>query len=232
MANSPDYGKEMRATLDWSDPDLLREMLRLRLISSLDKDFEQASFQDIWAGISESHVFGEETSNFIIDRSLMRPRNVLKLFGHARGFAVNFRKEKIEQDDFNKGLKAYSQDLLVELDRELSDVFPEAKDLLYYFIDSPSIVTSDQLYNVMSEAAIPEERQEILRDFLLYHGVIGLRLDDKDQYIFDVGYDLKQILIRVTRLGTKACFVLNPAFAPALEIKDQLIENQSSFALK
>ena len=30
MRNSPDYGKEMRATLDWSDADMLREMLRLR----------------------------------------------------------------------------------------------------------------------------------------------------------------------------------------------------------
>jgi hypothetical protein len=232
MANSPDYGKEMRATLDWSDADLLRELLRLRLISSLGEEFEEASFQDIWAGISESHVFGEETSSFVIDRSLMRPRNVLKLFGHARAFAVNFRKEKIDQDAFYKGLKAYSQDLLVELDRELSDVFPDAQDLLYYFIDSPSVVTLDQLYRIMSEAAIPESRQETLRDFLLYHGVLGLHLDDKDQYIFDVGYDLKQILIRVKRLEAKATFVLNPAFAPALETKDQLVEKQSSFALK
>lgn len=232
MANSPDYGKEMRAILDWSDADLLRELLRLRLISSLGEEFEEASFQDIWAGISESHVFGEETSSFVIDRSLMRPRNVLKLFGHARAFAVNFRKEKIDQDAFYKGLKAYSQDLLVELDRELSDVFPDAQDLLYYFIDSPSVVTLDQLYRIMSEAAIPESRQETLRDFLLYHGVLGLHLDDKDQYIFDVGYDLKQILIRVKRLEAKATFVLNPAFAPALETKDQLVEKQSSFALK
>ena len=232
MANSPDYGKEMRATLDWSDTDLLRELLRLRLISNLGDVFEGASFQDIWAAISESHVFGEETSSFLIDRSLMRPRNVLKLFSHARAFAVNFRKEKIDQEDFYKGLKTYSQDLLIELDRELSDVFPEAKDLLYYFIDSPSVVSLDQLYSVMSEARISAERHETIRDFLLYHGVIGLRLDDKDQYIFDVGYDLKQILIRVNRLGEKARFVLNPAFAPALEIKDQLFEQQSTFALK
>lgn len=227
MANSPDYGKEMRATLDWSDPDLLRELLRLRLISNLGDDFEKASFQNIWGGISESHVFGEEASSFLIDRSLMRPRNVLKLFNHARAFAVNFRKEKIDQEDFYKGLKTYSQDLLIELDRELSDIFPEAQDLLYYFIDSSSVVTLDQLYSVMSEAAIPEERKETIRDFLLNHGVIGLRLSDKDQYIFDVGYDLKQILIRVNRLGAEASFVLNPAFAPALEVKDQLFEQQS-----
>ena len=80
LGNSPDYGKEMRATLDWSDPDLLRELLRLRLISTLEEEYSEASFKDIWAVISDSHVFGEESSGFLIDRSLMRPRNVLKLF--------------------------------------------------------------------------------------------------------------------------------------------------------
>ena len=220
MDNSPDYGKEMRATLDWSDTDLLRELLRLRLIFNLGDDYEEMSFSDIWSAISESHVFGEEASSFLIDRSLMRPRNILKLFNHARAFAVNLRKEKIDQDDFYKGLKTYSQDLLIELDRELSDVFPEAKELLYYFIDSPAVITLDQLYHVMSEASISQDRQETVRDFLLYNGVIGLCLNDKHQYIFDVGYDLKQILVRVKRLGAKAHFVLNPAFAPALEIKD------------
>nr|WP_162946706.1 hypothetical protein [Ruegeria sp. EL01] len=231
MANSPDYGKEMRATLDWNDPDLLRELLRLRLVSNLDDDFEDASFADIWAAISISHVFGEESSSFLIDRSLMRPRNVLKLLSHARAFAVNFRKDKIDQEDYFKGLKAYSQDLLVELDRELSDVFPEAKELLYYFLDSNSKLDKDQLLSIVLEAGIPQDKFEAIRDFLLYHGVLGLSLDEKDQYIFDVGYDLKQILIRLKRLGDDARFVLNPAFAPALEIKDQMFDQQAALPI-
>jgi hypothetical protein len=28
MRNTPDFGKEMRATLDWNDPDMLRETLK------------------------------------------------------------------------------------------------------------------------------------------------------------------------------------------------------------
>lgn len=231
MANSPDYGKEMRATLDWSDRDLLRELLRLRLISNLSEDFGAASFESIWAAISVSHVFGEESSNFLIDRSLMRPRNVLKLFNHARAFAVNFRKDKIDQDDYYRGLRAYSQDLLVELDRELSDVYPEASDLLYYFLDSSSTLDDHQLRSIIHEAGIPNDKYETIRDFLLYHGVLGLSLEGKDQYIFDVRYDLKQILIRLKRLGDKARFVLNPAFAPALEVRDQIFDQQGSLPL-
>ena len=139
---------------------------------------------------------------------------------------MNLRKEKIDQDDFYKGLKTYSQDLLIELDRELSDVFPVAKDLLYHFIDSEPIVTLGELYKVMLEAGIDQKQHETIRNFLLYHGVIGLCLKGKEQYIFDVGYDLKQILIRVNRRGKNARFMLNPAFAPALGLKDQLHERR------
>ncbi len=228
MANSPDYGKEMRAVLDWSDPDLLREMLRLRLASALDGAVGDANFETIWGEIAESHVFGEESFSFIVDRSLMRPRNVLKLFNHARGFAVNLRKEKIEQAEFYKGLRSYSQDLLIELDRELSDVFPIAKDLLYHFIESPSVISHDGLMSVFTEAGLCADDHERIRDFLLYHGVIGLHLVEADQYIFDVGYDLKKLTFRLKRLGEDAQFVMNPAFVPALEIRDRLFQGQTS----
>lgn len=226
MQNSPDYGKEMRATLDWSDDDLLREMLRLRILSNLEDVQEDTGFFDIWGQISDSHVFGEESSGFIIERSLMRPRNVLKLFNHARGYSVNLRKDKIDQNDYYKGLKAYSQDLLVELDRELSDVYPLAKDLLYNFIESTSVISIAELDGIMHRAGIGEGSRDSIRDFLLYHGVLGLKAPEKDQYIFDVGYDLKQLVFRMKRLGDDVKFVMNPAFEPALEIKDQVFNGQ------
>lgn len=231
MANTPDYGKEMRATLDWSDPDLLRELLRLRLVSNLDDEYAHAQFADIWGSICVSHVFGEESSSFLIERSLMRPRNVLKLFNHVRAFAVNFGKEMIEQEDFIKGLKAYSQDLLIELGRELGDVFPQAADLLYYFIDSTPTMGIQELDKIILEAGIDINDLETIREFLLYHGVLGLSLEDKDQYIFDVGYDLKRIQVRLSRLANDARFVLNPAFIPALEIRDELFERQAALSL-
>lgn len=231
MANSSDYGKEMRATLDWSDPDLLREMLRLRLSSSLPDEYAKLSFDELWKMISVSHVFGEESSDFIISRSLMRPRNVLKLFNHIRGFAVNFRREKITTDDFYKGLVSYSQDLLVELDREISDVYPDAKDLLYYFIDTPSELSRDDLFKIFSEAGIDGAEHGKIRNFLIYHGVLGLQNGDDAQYIFDVGYDLKPMQIRAQRAGEAVRFTINPAFTPALEITDAVFNSQENLAI-
>lgn len=114
MRNSPDYGKEMRATLDWDDGDMLREMLRLRLVSGMNGDLGKVSFNDVWHVLCTSHYHGEASSAYLIDRTLMRPRNLLKLFNHCRGFATNFNREVIEETDIEKGVRAYSADLLEE----------------------------------------------------------------------------------------------------------------------
>lgn len=231
MENSPDYGKEMRATLDWGDPNLLREMLRLRLVSGLGDEFSEKEFSKIWSQLAEAHVFGEESSAFIIDRSLMRPRNVIKLFNHTRAFAANFGKKRMNEDDFYRGAAAYSQDLLIELDRELSDVYPFTRDLLYHFVGCSSVIGSDGLAKIFDDAEIPTEYREAVSEFLLYHGVLGLKNENDEQFIFDLGYDMRQVKVRVKRLGEDVKYVINPAFAPALDIKDLLFERQPQFGI-
>jgi len=219
MRNSADFGKESRAALDWSDPDMLREMLRLRLVNGLQGKQDEYDFQTVWRELCTSHYAGEETSAYIIDRSLMRPRNVLKIFNHCRGFATNFGRQKISDQDIEKGIVAYSHDLLEELDRELSDVYPAAKDLLYYFLDAPAILTTDRLKAILTESGLPEDDREKVTDFLLYYGVLGTRLGEKDHFIYSVNYDLKVLKIRASRHTEAADYVVNPAFWPALGIR-------------
>lgn len=222
MQQSSDYGKEMRATLDWTDPDLLRAMLRLRLLAGLGQlGTGEISFEQLWPTLCVSHYKGEETSAYMIDRSLMRPRNVLKIFSHARGFASNLNHVRITESDLEKGVRAYSQDLLIELDHELTDVFPAAHDLLYHFIDAPQLLTGEQLESLLRGAGIDAEDIHRMVEFLLYYGILGVRAGGEvAQYIFDVNYDLKVLQVRAGRAGPALRYVVNPGFAPALGIRD------------
>ena len=220
MRNNPDYGKELRATLDWNDADMLREMLRLRLVSGMHGDLDEMDFQTVWYELCASHYRGEETSAYLIDRSLMRPRNVLKLFNHWRGFATNFNRKKIEESDIEKGLEAYSADLLEELDRELTDVLPETRDLLYHFLDAPAAMTRDQLAMVFDSAELDVDIHEKVLDFLLYYGVLGIRTDDHEYFIYTVNYDLRMLKIRGRRGKKDTRYVLNPAFWPTFDIDE------------
>jgi hypothetical protein len=220
MRNSPDYGKEMRATLDWSDPDMLREMLRLRLVSGLNADLDKVDFPTVWHELCTSHYHGEDTSTYLINRSFMRPRNLLKIFNHCRGFATNFNRQKIEESDIEKGLKSYSADLLDELDRELTDVFPEARDLLYHFLDASGVLTKAQLATILNGASIGQDAHENVTDFLLYYGVLGIQTSDSEYFIYTVNYDLKVLKIRDERGKDATRYIVNSAFWPAFGIKE------------
>lgn len=221
MRQSADYGKEMKVALDWTDPDMLREMLRLRLLSGLPDGSESLGFDQIWPQLCISHYKGEETSSYIIERSLMRPRNMIKMFSHAKGFAANLAHQKIQETDLEKGIRAYSQDLLVELDHELTDVFPDSRDLLYYFIDAKPELTSVELAELVASAGVELSDVNRVIDFLLYYGIIGIQISAEHiHYIFNVNYDLKVLQIRAARAGSSATYVINPAFRPALGIID------------
>src|SRR5882762_1466235 len=117
-------------------------------------DLNTVDFYAIWHELCVSHMYGEDTSSYLIRRSLMRPRNLLKIFNHCRGFATNFNRQMIENVDIEKGLKAYSSDLLEELDAELTQVFPSAQDLLYHFMDCKQALSLAELKALFASANI------------------------------------------------------------------------------
>ena len=197
---------------------MLREMLRLRLVLGLGADLDKVNFQAVWHELCVSHYRGEDTSTYLINCSLMRPRNLLKIFNHCRGFATNFNRQKIEDADIEKGLKSYSADLLEELDRELTDVFPEARDLLYHFLDAPNILTPEQLAGILERAEVADRKK--VTDFLLYYGVLGILTADAEYFIFNVNYDLRVLKIRAERNQGSIRYIINPAFWPAFGVKD------------
>ena len=110
MDETADFGKETRADLDWSDPDTLRTMIRMRLMQN---DFPRdASFDEAWNAICVSHIDGEETSQFMIESLVNATSQLLKAIrGQPRGFAVNLQHEKIQAEDIRKGLGTYSNDV-------------------------------------------------------------------------------------------------------------------------
>lgn len=217
MDESADFGKETRANLDWSDPDMLREMVRRRLIQN--NLAPTTGFNEVWNAICVSHVDGEESSQYMIDRTLMRPRNFLRLLSLCRGFAVNLQHEKIEDDDIQKGLHAYSNDLLIEADQELIDIEPKAKRLMYQFLGESSEYSNEDLRILLDVNSLtPNEINRVI-EFLLYYGVLGVCYSGHDpQFIYDVGYNMEILKTRITKNTNAITYTLNPAFWPALNI--------------
>jgi hypothetical protein len=217
VETSADYGKESRAVLDWTDPDLLREVVRRRLTrNSLPADVQ---FDAVWARVCVSHYHGEETSQYLIDRSLMRPRNMIKLLAHCRGFAVGLERTRIEEADLEKGLRAYSIDLITEADQEITDIIGDDTDLIYHFIGEGQEFERDKIESILGGAGVPLDKTEDVIRFMLYYGFLGVKAgDESPRYIFEVGYDMKLLSVLAEKAKQNLTYVLNPAFHPGLNL--------------
>ena len=219
MEGSADYGKEMRATLDWSDKALLSQVLMRRISNSLD-DRSNGNIPAIWNRIAVSHCSGETSIEYMINRSLMRPRNLLKIFRYSLGYAINLGHERVEIEDIFRGVRTYSQDLITEVDRELTDVFPRARKLIYDFSEENSSFSNEELLILVQLFGLDEAETQRVISFLLYYGIIGVQRASEDEplYIYDVNYNIELLRVRIRKWQNATRYIVNPALWPALNV--------------
>lgn len=219
IESTSDRQKEAKVNLDWVDPDLLREVIRLRIIASLDGGKE--NFDELWRSICISHYKGEETSQFLIDRCLMRPRFLINLINQCLGFAVNLNHKKIEEDDIEKGLGSFSVDVLTDISYEIRDVFKEAENIMYVFLTSKGNLSHEELRNIIAESEISEDLIEKVIEILLWYGFLGLKLNNQDvKYIFNLNYNMQLLKGLIKKNKDNFTYSINPAFWPSLMIEN------------
>ncbi|MBA9077291.1 P-loop ATPase, Sll1717 family [Rufibacter quisquiliarum] len=217
VAETSDRQKETKVRLDWVDPDLLRELIRLRIISSFGDDNEK--FEKLWRNVCVSHYKGEETSQYLIERSLMRPRFLINLINACKSFAINLNHTKIEEDDIEKGFYSFSTDLLTDISYEIRDILPEAEDILYNFINCKVDMSKGELEEIINESISNSLLLEKIIDLLLWYGFIGIKINSHDiKYIYNMNYNMRLLKGLLKKNVNTTGYSINPAFWPALMI--------------
>jgi len=212
---TPDRGKDARVALDWTDPDMLRELIRLRLVFS---GMSDRPFDELWRQLFQSHIDGEESAQYLIDRCLMRPRGLIDLLTHCKAFAVNLKHDRVTAADVSKGLKAFSSDLIVDVGYEIRDLMPSAADVLYGFVGRATRMSEVDLLSRLRDANIPTGDYEAVVALLLWYGVLGISNQANEaQYIYDVQYEMPMLMTLRKRWSSEGLtYVMNPAFVPGL----------------
>ena len=146
---------------------------------------------------------------------------MLNLASHCRSVAINLRHQRIEADDFRKGLAAFSTDLLSEINLEIRDVLPAAENILYEFIGSKALLPASELNQLLDGVSTSEPERDAFVELLLWYAVLGVvRLDGEVAFIYSVNYDMPRLRGIIRKLEeTGVVYALNPAFAAALEIQ-------------
>lgn len=215
-----DRGKETRANVDWDDQEVLKELVRRRMARNVE-DGDADDFDTLWLRMCTPILDGESTAQYILDRCLMRPRSLLDLIGHCRGYAMNLGHEKITKDDFLKGCSAFSNDLLVELDLEIRDVYPSGSNILYAFIGASGKLSKAEIHNVLKNHGAAEEDWVRIISVLLWFGFLGIASNggEDPKYIYTFHYNMKVMEGTHAHMSANGLnYVINPAFRPALGI--------------
>lgn len=219
VAAMPDRGKIALALVDWTDPTLLLELLRRRFLctGSVKGD---PSFEDLWRQVCVSHIRGEETAYYMLERSLMRPRSLIDFLRFCRSHAINLSHERIDVEDIEYGEEQYSNQLINDINYEMQDVFPPATDCLYEFIECPSELNNESLNSILTKISEDATIQENVLDLLLWYGVLGFRgTDGEPKYVYSVRYDMKRMRSLISkRQSTGIIYLINPAFWKGLEV--------------
>jgi hypothetical protein len=226
VAGTADYGKDTRVSLDWTDRRQLVELLRRRFEFG-DKGFAGKPISDVWAALFQGTAEQMKIESFL-DQSLLRPRNLIQLFQHCKGFAVNVGHERISAEDVDSALEAYSRDLVTEINREIADVFPTANRFLYEFAKEKADVSHDDLLVLAELKGMNETAANQLVDLLLYYGFLGLpEQSGKDTFIYDTQYDMDIMKALAGKAGRVPNYRIHPAFRRALRIQSGLSSEPS-----
>jgi hypothetical protein len=213
---TPDKGKDTAIRLDWEDPSVFREIVRRRFTASTGLDGE---FRDLWRQICTPLVDGQDSFAYILDRTLMRPRDMLQFLREAIHTAINRGNSMIEEEDLQHAERGYSEDLLLTTSFEIGDTQPAYADVLYAFDGAPATMSREELLDRLVQlGSVGAENSVQVMELLIWFGFLGVRTPgaEAERYSYDTQSNMRRLLYPLT--SGDALLVIHPAFRTALSV--------------
>ena len=216
LEDTPDKGKDTAIRLDWEDKEVFAEIVRRRLQSSGEL---RGSFREIWPNICSPLIDGQDSFAYMLDRTLMRPRDLLQFLRSAMHIAMNRGHARIEEDDLIQAERSYSEDLLLTMSFEIGDTYPEYSELLYAFEDSLAAMPVQDARNRLKLLGnVPQDEVERVLELLIWFGFLGVSSSPqaKERYSFDMQGNMRRLLYPLATGDARV--VVHRAFRAALGI--------------
>jgi len=214
VRETSDRGKDTAVILDWADPEVFKEIVRRRVIRStgLDGDFET-----LWRAIFESHVGGEESFSYILNRTLRRPREVLRFCRTCIDVAVSRGRDRVTESDIYQAERQCSEDSLVDISFELKDVAEEFSDLPYAFVGASLPLAPTEVDARIQSAGLAASELNRARDLLMWFGFLGLWASPEvERFSHEFQHDLRKMR---SGLDEGHSYTIHPTFRAALECR-------------
>lgn len=214
LRQTVDKGKDTAIALDWDDPESFAWIVRKRIETSTELS---GRFRDaIWPNIAETHVGTQDSFDWMLDRTLMRPRDLLFFLREAIAVAINRGHNHIRVEDMLHAETGYSDEQLLTLSFELQQVAPEFGDVVFSFQGIGPIITPEQLDELFRGIGLSGELAQRARDLLMWYGFLGVHSEvlREDAYSHKLAYNLRRMLMPID--SGNGAYVIHPMFQKAL----------------
>lgn len=210
--------------LRWDDPEMLIRVIEERYVASHGLD---SSPSTMWRKYFCPMVRGVQTREYLTSRILQRPRDVIYLVKSAVSFAVNRRRDRVEEKDILDGEKAYSQYALDSILVENVSVIPQLEQLLFEFVGGPTVVAQDEVKRHMGAVGIDMMRAREVIDHLVGLSFLGLEIRE-DVFVYsEETRELRKNRVLSSRhlemSGRPERFQINTPFRAYLEIVEPVV---------
>jgi hypothetical protein len=212
--NNSDHFHVIEERLIWDDENLLR-LIALRIRASLGG---KARALQNWEKVFPKKIGRENSFSYILQHTLMRPRDLIQLCTECRDTAQNLNLKKIDKNAISESLLEYSRWKINDLRDEYSVQYPFLEKLFWgvfshapYRFDKEALTARMKPYLAyfISEFGEPSFNPlDNLLQALFNTGFIGVLKPGKVVYFYQGG----QIVVP---FATE--FVIHPAFRPALQ---------------
>lgn len=214
----PDKGKDTAIRLEWDDPVAFERIIERRIVASTDL---QGDFrEEIWPAVCTPLVNTDDSFGYILDRTLMRPRDLLMFLRRCVETAINRGNSRIEETDILFAEKGYSNDMLRNLQYEIEDLNPNYSGLLESFaLATPELDLEDARLQLGVYAGLedPEEADKALHTLLRY-GFLGVTGGAFRKPTYAFAFNGGFARLRYPLDNDDGTLVIHPAFRAALEL--------------
>jgi hypothetical protein len=217
VAREPD--KIKAASITWDNRELLFRVIDQRFIASV-----EAEPGELWTRFICATVDEVPTRDYLFDRVLPRPRDLLFLINSAMANAVNAGHQLVLADDIKSAERTYSRFAFEAALVANSITTNKLEELLYEFVGSPALITEQDIQSALVRAGIPADVKTDVTDHLLALQFIGREIgQDKFSYESE-GPSAKVTAVLARKAaaahGGLARYRIHPAFCPFLEIAE------------
>lgn len=217
-AREPD--KIGQLSVHWDDQELLARVLEERYGAKSLRTKYKAGSSHLWSDAFTPEVNGTPTRDYLLWRTLPRPRDLIYLANSALTTAINRKHHVIQPADVIFAESEYSkfaiEALLVESEAESFDL----EEILYEFAGFDSTLNENELAEALSEVNDSEK----VKFWLIKTSFLGIEIADGD-FIHVEGDASARRKLRLAerlsnRLGRETRYRIHPAFRKYLDVRD------------